>query len=194
MEDKVKANLLDYDLEYHVDNMVQLRTKDTGLSTPGSWQELGDRTILLIVGEVSIGDIRRIHHTGEPLEVDLKDGKTITIHEDDADMLWREFKDAQFDECEYMDELESKFEDIKERIEDGFRERMDDNRIPVGDIKTWAAKWKQELLNLEDRINQDDGMSERPIKHKGGYVVHKTWVPEGCTLLVSLEDTVDEVR
>jgi len=175
MSDTQWANIEDYYLEYQKANTLIIRTKDDGnVAVMGqiAWE---NRRILEVVGEVSMGDIYGISITGEPLNVALKDGKTVTIDESLAEDMWLEYKEAQFDEFEYKEELEETFDNILDMISDGIRERLDARQVDVGTIKAYAEKWKALLADFEEAVAKSDGQYEG-----------------GCPRLVNPEDMVDE--
>lgn len=154
------ANMDDYELEYLAGiPTVTVRTKDDGLTTLGQI-EWANRRIQEVMAEIPIGDIRSVMRTGIALEVILKDGKHMVIGDLEATDMWQEHKEAQFDEYTYKDGLQEQFDEILDKINDGIRERMDDDRINPQEVAKWAQKWKQMMSDMEEAIAKDDGVFE----------------------------------
>jgi len=148
-----------YDWDYSRENVILARLYEDD-DTPLGQEEWANRAQQAVIAELSIYNLKGVIATGESYNLPTTDDRVIYIDEEAAKNLWQEYKEARFDEYEYLEELRDKFEDILDRLEDGIRIRFAESSIDAEDIKAWANKWQVALETLEDQINQTDGQAE----------------------------------
>jgi len=157
----VQGNLLDYVCEYHKEDYVILRMKhDEGTTLGDPVVDFRDLPMQRVVAEIKVSDLEVVITTGESFVQMLDDGKKVTISKLVAEDMCQEYKEAHFDEYEYEEEMVERFDGIMECIQDGIRERLDDNRINSVQVAKWSAKWMKILVDMEDLVNQEDGARE----------------------------------
>ena len=151
----MEKKLSDYEVEYHEGvHAVGIRTKDDGCTGVMGQIEWAKRRILALVASIPIYDIITVSQKGD-LRVELDDGNHLVITEDLVDDMYQEYKEAQVDELEYVDDMDELWDEIKDRMTDGIRERLDNPKVDVDDIKIWMVKWKTMLETMNDLINRE---------------------------------------
>jgi hypothetical protein len=168
----------EYDWDYTQENVVLARPIEDD-DTPLGQEEWKNYQPPAAIAELSIYNLKGVIMTGEAYNLPTTDGRVIYIDEPTARDMYQEYKEAHFDEYEYREVLQEKFDDILDRIDDALRVMLNDSATDVSDIEAWAAKWKETLDTMEDLINQTDGKKTH-------------WKPEGCACLVNQEELDDE--